>query len=138
LSDDPQNLGGVWYGRYDALGYADTNNFVARLDDDGGAISGTITGPDTSGVGGVRRAFVSGSCNGSGLRFVKQYDGGALAHAVRYSGQVNADATEISGVWIIVRHHGVFTMRREKFAEIDLEREEEVELVGPQDALFIR
>jgi hypothetical protein len=29
-------------------------------------------------------------------------------------------------------------MRREKFAEIDLEREEEVELVGPQDALFIR
>jgi hypothetical protein len=29
-------------------------------------------------------------------------------------------------------------MRREKFAEIDLEREEEVELVGPQDAHFIR
>ena len=43
-----------------------------------------------------------------------------------------------SGVWAIMRHHGIFTMRREKFAEIDLEREEEVELVGPQDALFIR
>lgn len=54
MSDDPQNLGGVWYGRYDALGYADTNNFVARLDDDGGAISGTITEPDTSGGTGVR------------------------------------------------------------------------------------
>ncbi|WP_157093820.1 hypothetical protein [Sphingomonas mali] len=38
MSDDPQNLGGVWYGRYDALGYADTNSFVARLDDHGGAI----------------------------------------------------------------------------------------------------
>ena len=61
-----------------------------------------------------------------------------MAHAVRYSGQINSDATEISGTWIIVRHHGIFTMRREKFAEIDLEREEEVELVGPQDALFNR
>jgi hypothetical protein len=137
LSDDPQNLGGVWYGRYDALGYADTNNFVARLDDDGGTISGTITEPDTSGVGGVRRAFVSGSRSGSGLRFVKQYDGGALAHAVRYSGQINADATEISGVWIIVRHHGVFTMRREKFSENDLEHEEEQAAAGRQDAVFI-
>jgi hypothetical protein len=136
VSEDPQNLGGVWYGRYDALGYADTNNFVARLDDDGGVISGTITEPHTSGGTGVRRAFVSGSRNGSGLRFVKQYDGGALA--VRYSGQTNSDATEISGTWIIVSHHGIFTMRREKFAEIDLEREEEVELVGPQDAHFIR
>jgi hypothetical protein len=137
VSEDPQNLGGVWYGRYDALGYADTNNFVARLDDDGGTISGTITEPDTSGVGGVRRAFVTGSRSGSGLRFVKQYDGGAAAHAVRYSGQVNADATEISGVWIIVRNHGVFTMRREKFSETDLEREEEREAAGPQDAVFI-
>lgn len=49
MSDDPQNLGGVWYGRYDARGHADTNNFVARLDDNGGAISGTITEPNTSG-----------------------------------------------------------------------------------------
>jgi hypothetical protein len=138
VSDDPQNLGGVWYGRYDARGHADTNNFVARLDDNGGAISGTITEPDTSGGTGVRRAFVSGTRSASGLRFVKQYDGGALAHAVRYSGQINSDATEISGTWIIVNHHGIFTIRREKFAEIDLEREEEVELVGPQDALFIR
>ena len=57
---------------------------------------------------------------------------------MRYSGEINADATEISGLWVIVRHHGIFTMRREKFSELDLEREEEVELVGPQDALFIR
>ena len=86
----------------------------------------------------MRRAFVSGSRNGSGLRFVKQYDGGALAHAVRYSGQINSDATDISGTWIIVSHPGIFTMRREKFAEIGLERKEEVELVSPQDAHFIR
>ena len=69
---------------------------------------------------------------------MKQYDGGALAHAAGYVSEINADATEISGVWAIMRHHGIFTMRREKFAEIPLEREEEVELVRPQDALFIR
>jgi hypothetical protein len=136
VTDDPQNLGGVWYGRYDALGYADTNNFVAHLNDDNGAISGTITEPDTGGEFEVRRAFVSGNRSGSGLQFVKQYDGGALAHAVRYAGEVNADATEISGVWMIVRHHGIFTMRREKFSDIDLEREEELELAGSQDAVF--
>ena len=138
MSDDPRNIGGIWYGRYDALGFPETNSFVAHLDDDNGAISGTITEPDTKGGHGVRRAFVSGDRSGTELRFVKQYDGGALAHAVRYMGEINADATEVSGVWVIVRHHGIFTMRREKFSELDLEREEEVELVGPQDALFIR
>lgn len=137
MSDDPQNIGGVWYGRYDGLGHAQTNNFMAHLTDDGGAISGTITEPDTSGAHDVRRAFVSGTRNGAGLSFVKQYDGGALAHAVRYSGGINTDATEISGTWVIVRTHGIFTMRREKFSEIDLEAEDELEVVGPQDAVFI-
>ena len=138
MSDDPRNIGGIWYGRYDAQGFPETNSFVAHLDDDNGAISGTITEPDTRGDHGVRRAFVSGNRSGTELRFVKQYDGGALAHAVRYAGEIDADATEISGLWVIVRHHGIFTMRREKFSELGLEREEEVELVGPQDALFIR
>jgi len=138
VSDDPRNIGGIWYGRYDALGYSEANSFVARLGDDNGAISGTITEPDTRGGHGVRRAFVSGDRSGTELRFVKQYNGGALAHAVRYTGEINAEATEISGLWVIVRHHGIFTMRREKFSELGLEREEEVELVGPQDALFIR
>jgi len=137
MSDDPQNIAGVWYGRYDALGVAETNNFVAHLSDDDGAISGTITEPDTSGHCDVRRAFVSGSRSGSHLQFVKQYDGGVLAHAVRYTGEINADATEVSGRWVIVRHHGIFTMRREKFSETDLEREEELERAGPQDAVLI-
>ena len=83
----------------------------------------------------MRRAFVSGGRNGPELHFVKQYDGGALAHAVRYSGQINGDATEISGTWVIVRHHGIFTMRREKFSVIDLE--EEAEMTAPGEPAFI-
>ena len=138
MSDDPQNLAGVWYGRYDALGYPETNNFVAQLNDDGGAISGSITEPDTTGQYDVRRAFVSGSRSGSTLRFVKQYDGGALAHAVRYSGEINADATEIAGTWVIVRHHGVFSMRREKFLAADLEDEAEHALSEGQGSVLAR
>lgn len=139
MSDDPLNLAGVWYGRYDALGYAETNSFVAHLNDDDGAISGTITEPDTTGQYDVRRAFVSGSRSGSTLRFVKQYDGGARAHAVRYSGEINADATEISGTWAIVRHHhGIFSMRREKFSASDLEHEVEDALPEDQDAVWAR
>lgn len=137
MSDDPQNVGGVWYGRYDALGHAETNNFVAHLVDDGGVISGQITEPDTGGEFDIRRAFVSGGRNGPELHFVKQYDGRALDHAVRYSGHVNADATEIIGVWVIVRHQGIFTMRREKFSEIELESEEGLVSAGPQDAVFM-
>ena len=138
MSDDPQNVAGVWYGRYDALVYTETNNFVAHLNDDGGAISGTITEPDTTGQYDVRRAFVSGSRSGSALRFVKQYDGGALAHAVRYSGEINADATEIWGTWVIVRHHGIFTMHREKFSASELEHETEDALSEGQDAVWVR
>jgi len=137
MSDDPQNLAGIWYGRYDASGFAETNTFVAQLDDRDGAISGTITEPDTSGQSDLRRAFVSGNRTGSHLQFVKQYDGGVLAHAVRYAGEINADATEVSGHWVIVRHHGIFTMRREKFSAADLEREEELEVVAPQSTALI-
>jgi len=32
------------------LGYSETNSFVAHLDDDNGAISGTITEPDTRAI----------------------------------------------------------------------------------------
>ena len=137
MSDDPRNLTGVWYGRYDALSYAETNTFLAHLVDDQGALSGTITEPDTGGGDDMRRAFVSGSRSGSRLQFVKQYDGRAFAHSVHYQGEVNADATEVSGVWMIRTWHGVFTMRREKFSATDLEREEELEVAGPQDAVFI-
>jgi len=129
VSESTDDLTGIWYGRYDAVGRAETNTFIANLSDDGGTLSGTITEPDTSGETEVRRAFVSGARTGSQVMFVKQYDGAVLAHAVRYFGVVNGDATQIAGRWQIVRELGVFTMEREKFSTAQIEQEEEVEAV---------
>jgi len=125
---DPQDLSGVWYGRYDAITHAETNHFIARLYDEGGAIRGVITEPDTRGGADIRRAFVSGQREGSALSFVKQYDGAVYAHAVRYAGSVNADATEVNGTWMVLQSHGNFMMTREKFDAEELEELEEAEL----------
>jgi len=129
---DPQNLSGVWYGRYDAATHAETNSFIARLRDEGGAVSGVITERDTRGGADIRRAFVSGQRQGSALTFVKQYDGAVYAHAVRYAGSVNADATEVSGTWMVLESHGSFVMAREKFDAEELEELEEAELEVPR------
>lgn len=129
VSDGAQDLTGIWYGRYEAVGRAEANTFIANLTDDSGTLSGIITEPDTTGRATVRRAFVSGSRTGSSVAFVKQYDGAVLAHAVRYFGVVNGDATQIGGRWQIVREHGVFTMEREKFSVADIAEEQEVEEV---------
>jgi len=125
---DPKDLTGIWYGRYDAITHAEANHFIARLYDEGGAIRGVITEPDTRGGADIRRAFVSGQREESALSFVKQYDGAVFAHAVRYVGSVNADATEIDGTWMVLQSHGSFKMAREKFDAEELGDFEEAEL----------
>lgn len=128
MSGDAGDLSGVWYGRYDAIGYAETNSFIVQLEQTGSTLSGIITEPDTGSAGAVRRAFVSGRRSGSAIEFTKQYDGGRFAHAVRYWGMVDAEGTEIAGRWMIVREQGTFVMTRETFSAEELEEEREVEL----------
>jgi hypothetical protein len=128
MSGDPLDLTGVWYGRYDASNYDETNGFIAHLEQSGAELSGVVTEPDTTGQADIRRAFVSGRRAGHAVEFTKQYDGGVLAHAVRYWGMVNDDGTEIAGRWMIVRHGGTFIMSREKFRAEELEEEREEEM----------
>jgi hypothetical protein len=128
MSGDPMDLTGVWYGRYEASNYDETNGFIAHLEQSGGELSGIVTEPDTTGQADIRRAFVSGRQAGHAVEFTKQYDGGVLAHAVRYWGSVNDEGTEITGRWIIVRHSGTFVMSREKFRAEELEEERQEEL----------
>jgi len=130
MSDE--NLTGIWYGRYVAATHDEVNGFIAHLEEVGGILSGVITEPDTTGQVDVRRAYVSGRRAGAAIEFTKQYDGGALAHAVRYWGLVNEDATEIGGRWRIVYDHGSFVMSREKFRAEELEEAEDVEARVPE------
>lgn len=126
---DPQDVTGVWYGRYFASSFgADENSFIAHLDEMGGEVSGTITEPDNSGAEEIRRAFVDGDRMGARLRFMKQYDpAGPLAHSVAYAGTINQDGTEITGEWRFSGYHGSFVMNREAFAAEELDEEAAVD-----------
>lgn len=125
---DPQDVSGVWYGRYAADRGDEDNGFIALLEELHGAVTGTITEPD-DGTSGIRRATVRGQRDGTSLRFTKQYDGtGGWTHSVRYSGSVDAEGTLVMGSWIVEGLTGAFDMTREKFDVEALEDEQEVEL----------
>ena len=128
MSTSRYDLSGPWYGRYG--GAHETNSYIALLEDHGGHIVGDITEPDDVGTGGLRRAVVSGVREGTTVRFVKQYDGEVLAHAVDYRGTLSDDGTVIAGSWSFDRYSGDFTMAREIFSIEELEDEEAV----PADA----
>ena len=127
--NDPQDVTGVWYGRYFASSAGvEENSFIAHLDEMAGDVSGTITEPDTTGMEEVRRAFVDGDRTGSRLRFMKQYDpAGPLAHSVAYAGTISDDGTEVTGEWRFSGYHGSFVMNRETFQVEELDEEAAVD-----------
>jgi len=129
---DKRDVTGVWYGRYEADHWDETNGFIAVLEEMGGAVSGVITERDTEGQVEVRRALVSGHREGNGVRFIKQYDGtGGHVHAINYSGRIDGEGAEINGAWSQSWGWGRFVMEREKFDAAELEAEEEVDLDEP-------
>ena len=60
--------------------------------------------------------------------FVKRYQGGPHAHGVRYAGEVNDDATRVTGNWVLLGNRGRFVMSREKFDAQALEEEQDMVL----------
>lgn len=128
---DKRDLTGVWYGRY--TGTYEDNGFIALLNEQGGAVDGGVSERDPNGIVDIRRASVSGTRDGTAVRFVKQYDGsGGFDHAVFYSGMIDGDGTEVSGRWQIDRYNsGGFVMTRESFTAEELAEEQEAELDAP-------
>lgn len=126
---DPQDLTGVWYGRYTADQDAQDNGFIALLEEFEGVVEGTISEPDER-SGGIRRAIVRGQRDGASLSFTKHYDGsGGWTHSVDYAGNVDAQGTLVMGGWVVEGFTGMFDMTREKFDDEALEDEEEVGLL---------
>jgi len=126
---DKQDVTGVWYGRYAADQWDETNGFIAVLEEAGRAISGVITERDTEEQVDVRRALVSGHRDGAVVSFIKQYDGsGGHDHALDYAGRIDAEGIEITGAWSQAWSSGRFVMEREKFDTAALDAEEAVAL----------
>ena len=130
MTEASLNLSGLWMGSFSyPAGQGPTTLFLARIEDDGGAISGTTIEPNTVGVTTRElEAVIRGSRTGRSLDFTKTYDGASdAAHAVDYVGQVSQDGNRIAGVWSLEVIDGTFEMSRE--AVWEEAKGEEVEVV---------
>jgi hypothetical protein len=114
-------------------GTGPTTPFIAKLEDDGGSLSGTTIEPNTMGSGSDElEAVISGSRSGSAVDFTKMYDGASdAAHAVDYVGRLSGDGNMISGVWSLGATDGTFEMHREAVWEEVAEAEATVERLVP-------
>jgi hypothetical protein len=129
MASGPLNLSGLWMGRYAYPARSGpTTPFLARIEDEAGALSGTIIEPNTIGPSSDSlEAMLSGSRTGHAVDFTKVYDGASdAAHAVDYVGQVSADGNTISGVWSLEQWDGTFEMYREAVWEEKAGQEAEV------------
>jgi hypothetical protein len=123
------NISGLWMGSYSyPSGRAPTTPFLARIEDDGGALSGTIIEPNTMGPSSDSlESILSGSRQGHAVDFTKTYDGASdAAHAVDYVGRLSEDGNTISGVWSLAELDGTFEMYREAVWEEKVGQEAEV------------
>ena len=109
------NLTGVWNGMFRQV-LVGSVAFTATLIESGQHITGStheecvsLTCPRKTHL-----ATLSGYRNGRAVSFLKSYDPPGFGYnTVRYSGQLNGDATEIAGTWTIDRHVlGTFVMTR--------------------------
>ena len=125
------NLSGLWMGHY-AYGFGGAVPFLARIEDQDGALSGTIIEPNTMGsTSDSLEAILSGSRHGTAVDFTKAYDGASdAAHAVDYVGRLSGDGATVSGVWSLADADGSFEMHREAVWEEAEGREAEVIRTG--------
>ena len=133
MADGPLNLSGLWMGQYAYPGgTGPTTPFLARIEDDAGALSGTIIEPNTIGPSSDSlEAVLSGSRVGASVDFTKVYDGASdAAHAVDYVGRVSGDGNSITGVWSLEQWDGTFEMYREAVWEEQAGQEAEVVGLG--------
>ena len=123
------NIGGLWMGSFSYPARRGvTTPFLARIEDEGGALSGTIIEPNTMGQSSDSlEAILSGSRQGHQVDFTKTYDGASdAAHAVDYVGRLSSDGNVISGVWSLADLDGTFEMYREAVWEERVGQEAEV------------
>ncbi|MFT9383280.1 MAG: hypothetical protein ABF553_01580 [Acetobacter orientalis] len=132
MSDAKRNLSGLWHGQFSYPRTFQPEFFTATLLDQAGSLSGSITDKvtDPTHATGVFLAHVRGQHVGADVHFSKQYESAARPHRVRYTGQVNADGTEISGTWQIDGSwSGPFLMvRAQPSQEVSVQRYETLEV----------
>jgi hypothetical protein len=110
------NISGLWLGSFSyPAGLGPTTPFLARIEDHGGSLAGSIIEPNTVGSSSDElEAVLSGGRDGHSVDFTKVYDGASdAAHAVDYAGKLSEDGNSITGVWSLAHLDGTFEMHRE-------------------------
>jgi hypothetical protein len=132
MTGDRLNMTGMWEGTFAYPSYqGPTTPFVARIDEEGGALTGTIMEPNTIGLSSDElEAVLTGTREGGAVDFTKTYDGSSdAAHAVDYVGRLSDDGNLVTGVWSLGELDGTFEMRRETGWEEVISTEAEEPLV---------
>jgi hypothetical protein len=110
-SDDASpdsNLTGYWSGEYwyDA-GAGTLAQFAAHINDAGAAFDGTTLETAKFWSRSIElTASISGERTGAAVEFIKRYDPGQRVHRnpIFYAGALNADFTQIDGIWATEDH----------------------------------
>ena len=112
---DPIDIRGLWEGAFQYTSSADAGDFPfkAKIIQKDGAISGLIM-EDNVAHGGTVKAEIEGTLSGQTVRFTKTYLHASeqYRNAVEYSGMINAEGSEISGIWKLPHDGGTFVMAR--------------------------
>lgn len=120
MSDGRLDMTGLWHGTFAYPAYAGpTTPFVARIEESGGTLTGTIMEPNTMGWSSEElEAVLAGSRDGRSVDFTKTYDGSSdAAHAVDYVGRLSDDGNKVTGVWSLEVLDGTFEMHRDTAIE---------------------
>ena len=137
MSDDRLNMTGMWEGVYAYPAYeGPTTPFVARIEEENGALRGSIMEPNTIGWSSEElEAILRGTREGAAVDFIKTYDGSSdAAHDVDYVGKLSDDGNLVTGVWSLAELDGTFEMRRDIALKALTEAEDVVEL--PEERQF--
>lgn len=120
MSAPKDSLTGIWHGLYSYAAFREPVYFVATLIDGGSFFSGSTHEQEVGETGAPLTLFagIDGRKSGQSISFTKAYDGsGGWDHTVAYEGRLNADGTEIEGLWHIgAQANGRFLMIRSRGA----------------------
>ena len=129
----PVNISGLWMGSFSyPSGFGPRTPFLAKIEDEDGALAGSIVEPNLTGhLSDTLEAVIRGSRSGSAVDFIKAYDGASdLAHSVDYVGRLSGDGNSITGTWSLADLDGSFEMHREAVWEEKAGEEAEVVRLG--------
>jgi hypothetical protein len=131
VPSDPHDLSGTWHGTYTyPANKGPATPFLATIEENGRAFSGTIIEPDIFYRQGTIEAAISGHRSGTSVDFVKSYSGGTVGYEnpVDYVGRLSGDGLMITGVWSLLDFDGSFEMERDAAAEEPAMAEEAIAL----------